>query len=399
MQATDQPGFSSRGLTRRAALQAGAAGLGGLAFLDWGARPNKARSDELPAEFQECVSRGLGWLSKTQSKDGHWEAFGGQYPLTMTSLSAMAMLMEGSTIREGKYSDNIRRSVDWLMARSMPNGMLGNPNIPGEAGRYMYGHGYALLYLSNIYGEEEEAGRRKQLEDILTRAAKFTRDAQTQRVSARFKDLKTGKAQKLGGWGYVSAKEGNNFDEGSVTVTQVQALRAARDAGISVPPEAIQEAINYLQESTNDQGGVIYSLAGGGGGEGRPALTSAAVSCGFSAVDYDSPLVKKWLLFASAAVQPVGDVRFGQHDEYTHYYFAQAIYKLGEEGWGKLFPESKESERLKWSTYRNNTFPKLKAQQTTDGSWQGGQVGPAFITAVHLAILQLDNGCLPIYQR
>ena len=74
----------------------------------------------------------------------------------------------------------------------MPNGMLGNPNIPGEAGRYMYGHGYALLFLSCVYGEEEEGERRRKLEDMLTRAAKFTRDAQTQRESTRYRD-KNGK--------------------------------------------------------------------------------------------------------------------------------------------------------------------------------------------------------------
>ena len=396
MRATDQQGVRPRGVTRRDALCAGAVGLGGLAFLGLDAVRNRAPADEVPAEFQPCISKGLEWLAKTQ-QGGHWEAFGGQYPLTMTSLSGMAMLMQGSTLREGKYKDYILRAVEWLMQRSQPNGMIGNPNIPGEAGRYMYGHGYALLFLSCIYGEEEEGERRKKLEDMLTRAAKFTRDAQTQRESTRYKDPKTGKPLKLGGWGYVSAREGNNFDEGSVTITQVQALRAARDAGIAVPPEAIQEAVNYLQESTNEQGGVIYSLAGGGGGEGRPALTSAAISCGFSAGDYNSPLVKKWLQFAKAAVQPVGDIRFGQHDEYTHYYFAQAIYKLGEDGWAKLFGSDKDA--LKWSTYRAATFPKLKAQQSPDGSWQGGQVGPAFITAVHLGILQLDNACLPIYQR
>ncbi len=188
MRATDQQGVRPRGVTRREALQTGAAGLGGLALLGLGAGRNQARADEIPAEYQPCVSKGLDWLAKTQSKDGHWEAFGGQYPLTMTGLSGMAMLMEGSTLREGKYKDQIRRAVDWLMARSMPNGMIGNPNIPGEAGRYMYGHGYSLLFLSCIYGEEEEGDRRKKLEDMLTRAAKFTHDAQTERESTRYKD-------------------------------------------------------------------------------------------------------------------------------------------------------------------------------------------------------------------
>ena len=63
----------------------------------------------------------------------------------------------------------------------------------------------------------EDPERRRKLVDILERAIDFTTDAQTDR----------------GGWGYVSAKDGGGFDEGSVTITQVQGLRAARNAGIS----------------------------------------------------------------------------------------------------------------------------------------------------------------------
>ena len=344
----------------------------------------RARCEELDPEVRACVSKGLEWMAKQQNKDGHWEAFGGQYPLTMTGVGGMVMLMEGSTIREGKYSENIKRAVDWLMARSQPNGMLGNPNIPGEAGRYMYGHGFALLFLASVYGEEEDIDRRKRLEDILTRAVQFTGKAQTNR----------------GGWGYVSAADGGNFDEGSVTITQLQALRAARNAGIVVPTEIINKAKDYLKQCTNAQGGVIYSLGGGGGGDGRPALTAAAVSCGFSAGEYDSKEVRQWLKFCQVHVPLAigGGARFG-HDEYTHYYYSQALYSLGEDGYAKLFPDSKPSERLTWSLYKKAVFDGLIHTQSADGSWNGGHVGPVFITGVHLTILQLDNASLPIYQR
>src|SRR3974377_683844 len=126
-----------------------------------------AWDDEIPQEYRASIAKGLEWLSKQQAKDGHWEAFGGQYPMTMTALSGMALLMEGSTIREGKYKDNIRRAVDWLLQRCMPNGMIGNPNIPGEAGRYMYGHGFSMLFLSSVVGEEEEGERRRKLVEVL----------------------------------------------------------------------------------------------------------------------------------------------------------------------------------------------------------------------------------------
>ena len=77
-----------------------------------------------------------------------------------------------------------------------------------------------------VVAQEEDGERRKKLEDVLTRGADFTAKAQTNR----------------GGWGYVSAKDGGGFDEGSTTITQLQALRAARNAGIAVPREIIEKA-------------------------------------------------------------------------------------------------------------------------------------------------------------
>src|SRR5256885_2066305 len=62
-----------------------------------------ARADDIPGEYRKAVAKGLEWLAKTQHRDGHWEANGGQYPTTMTALGGMAMLMEGSTLRDGRY--------------------------------------------------------------------------------------------------------------------------------------------------------------------------------------------------------------------------------------------------------------------------------------------------------
>src|SRR5262249_56048382 len=105
-----------------------------------------------------------------------------------------------------------------------------------------------------------------------------------------------------GGGGYGWGGGGGNLDEGSGTITQMQAVRAARNAGIVVPKEIIDRGVKYLKESTNAQGGVIYSLAGGGGGDGRPALTAAAISRGFSAGEYNSELVKKGFKFCQTHV-------------------------------------------------------------------------------------------------
>jgi hypothetical protein len=351
--------------------------------------PTNARGEDVPKEYHETIKKGLKWLADQQHKDGHWEGVTGQYAISMTALGGMAMLCEGSTIREGKYRDNIRRAANWLMDRCQPNGLIGNASSQAEGGRYMYGHGFGMLFLSCIVGEEENVRRREKLVQILEKAAKYTRDAQTNR----------------GGWGYVSAKDGSNFDEGSVTITQVQALRAARNAGIIVPGEAIKDAIKYLRDSTNEQGGIMYSLAfGGGRGEGRPALTAAAVACGFNAGEYQGDLVKKWLKNCQLTLAIPGDGRRMGHDEYTHYYYAQVVYVLGDDRFKKMFPDAKSDELLTWSKYRKSVFEEFKQTQAADGSWShdswtARMVGPVYVTACYLTVLQLDKAALPIYQR
>jgi len=351
-------------------------------------------ADEVPEKFRATVAKGLEYLVKQQQKDGHWGANGDTYPVSMTALASMALLMEGSTVRDGKYATNIRLAADWLMDRSMKgnqrDGLIGNPDHPTEAGRYMYGHGFSLLFLASVYGDEEDRDRRERLKDILTRAVKYTANAQSTQ----------------GGWYYTSKQEGHDQDEGSVTVTQVQALRAARNAGIPVPKDVIRKAQDYLKNSTTERGGVIYSLGRGGfraqaGGE-RPALTAAAISCGFGAGDYKSELVKKWFKYCQTVI-PVGlgGVRLG-HDEYTHYYYSQSLYVLGDEGWGKLFPGTPRDQWVTWSKYREGMFDHLQRTQNGDGSWPSGggfSVGPVYSTAVYCTILQLDKGTLPIYQR
>jgi hypothetical protein len=343
------------------------------------------RGDQLSDREQQMVERGLEFLARVQHRDGHWEANAGHYPTSMTALAGMAFLMEGSTIREGRYSDNVRRAVDWFMDRTSSNGMIGNTRHPTDAERYMYGHGFGMLFLACAYGEEEDSDRRRRLEKILTKAVEFTGKAQTNR----------------GGWGYVSAADGNNFDEGSVTVTQLQALRAAKNAGIVVPKSIIDHAVKYLHDCTTERGGVIYSLTYGGmagNGNERPSLTAAAICCAYSAGDYSSKYAQKWIKFAQNSVPIDKTGRDSFHWEYTHYYYSQVNYMLGEDGYAKLFPGEK-SDALKWSKYKEVIFDFLHSRQAQDGSWNISNVGPVYSTACCLGMLQLDNATLPIHQR
>jgi squalene cyclase len=230
---------------------------------------------------EQVVAKGLDWLAARQSRRGSWSANEGRYPTAMTALAGTALLMQGSTTTQGRYAESVRNAVDYLVARARPNGLIGDPK---NDDRYTYGHGFAMLFLSQVLGEEEDERRREELVQVLTKAVEFSGRAQT----------------KDGGWGYVSAKDGNDFDEGSTTITQVQGLRGCRNAGIPVPREIIAKAIAYIHACTLPDGGVQYSSKGGGG---RPAISAAAIACLFNAGEEDDTHVPRMLAYAKAPGQ------------------------------------------------------------------------------------------------
>ncbi len=328
----------------------------------------EVQAAEQDARVQVVVGQGLDWVAHTQSRLGHWAANDGQYPTAMTALAGMALLCEGSTTTQGKYRKNIKKAVGYLLSRSRANGLIGDPN---RDNRYTYGHGFSMLFLSQVLGEEDDESRRRELIDVLTRAVEFTGRAQT----------------KAGGWGYVSAKDGEGFDEGSTTITQVQGLRSCRNAGIPVPKEIVDKAMKYIRDCTLPDGGVQYSSKGGGG---RPAITAAAIACLFNAGEYDSEYVPKLLKFCDKRLGKVGHQGFG-HWHYAHYYYSQVRYR--EAG-------------SRWKTYRDQITKKVidEMKVVHVGSktmvyWDQGYIGPIYTTAINLTILQLERGALPIYQR
>lgn len=310
---------------------------------------------------ERVVERGLEWLARTQARDGHWSANGGRYPTAMTGLAGIALLCEGSTTTQGKYAENISRAVDCLIGRSRSNGLIGDPT---RDDRYTYGHGFAMLFLSQVLGEEEDVERREELVDVLSRAAVFTGEAQT----------------AAGGWGYVSAKDGHGFDEGSTTITQVQGLRGCRNAGIVVPREIIDRAVQYIHRCTTADGGVQYNSQGGGG---RPAISAAAIACLYNAGEYDSEYVPRVLDYCKKNLGNIANNGFG-HWHYAHYYYSQVMYRQG----GK-----------EWEEYRDKIYERILSEVNADGYWDQGYIGPVYTTAINLTILQLEKGVLPIYQR
>ena len=163
----------------------------------------------------------------------------------------------------------------------------------------------------------------------------------------------------------MSAQDGQGFDEGSTTITQVQGLRGCRNAGIPVPAEIIEKAIKYIQDCSLDggAGGVQYNSKGGGG---RPAISAAAIACLFNAGQYDSQYVPKLQEYCRKNLASISNRGFG-HWHYAHYYYAQVQYREG----GKT-----------WEDYRDRVFDRIVSEANPDGSWSQGYIGPVYTTAI-----------------
>lgn len=316
------------------------------------------RADENP-DWQKSIDLGLQWLAAQQSRTGHWPH--DNYATAVTALAALALTCSGSTTTQGPYSANIRMAVDHLVSKSRNNGLISDPK---RDSRYTYGHGFAMLFLSQVLGEEEDIDRREELIEVLNRAIRFSVDAQT----------------KQGGWGYVSSEQ-NDFDEGSTTITQVQGLRGCRNAGLLVPKKAIEDAKNYIYKCQNRDGGISYSTTSIG--SSRPAITAAALAALYNAGDYESKYVPRMWEYSKKNLHNVNGDQYG-HWHYTYLYYTQVVYRQG--------PNV-------WKPFRNKLYNRIVTQQKQDGNWIGSNIGSVYVTAINLIILQMDNGYLPIYQR
>ncbi len=326
-----------------------------------GLAPCCAFGSKRDPRWEKALHNGLRWVARTQSSIGHWNA--GTYPTAMTALAGTALICSGSTTTQGPYARNIRRCVDYLMSRCRSNGLVGDPRTDN---RYTYGHGFSMLFLSQVLGEEEDAERRDELVRVLTKAVEFSGQAQT----------------RSGGWGYVSAKDGRNFDEGSTTITQVQGLRGCRNAGIPVSADVIDRAKKYIYECKNEDGGISYSS--NNRGSSRPAITAAALAALYNAGAYDEKHVPEMLAYCKRNLYRLGDAtrQFG-HWHYTYLYYSQVVYRQS------------ESE---WSPFRDQLYNRIAGEQSGDGSWTGS-ISPIYVTSCNLIMMQLDRAYLPIYQR
>ena len=110
---------------------------------------NVAATGEFTPALDRAVTRGLAALAAAQNPDGSWDG-GSRYGrhVGITGLAALALMADGHLPGRGEYGDNVARALDFVLANSSEIGLLAAETSHGP----MYGHGFAALFLGEIYG-------------------------------------------------------------------------------------------------------------------------------------------------------------------------------------------------------------------------------------------------------
>lgn len=313
-------------------------------------------NDLLDDRTSAALKSGHKFLAARQQDDGAFGSGGYRGNVAVCSLAGMALMSAGNPPGRGPLGKHVARFLDYVLNTAQDSGFLSVATAASHGP--MYDHGFATLFLAECCGMSHRADLREKL----SKAVKLIVNSQNDE----------------GGWRYRPQRDEADI---SVTVCQVMALRAARNAGIYVPAKTIESAVDYVKKCQNPDGGFIYRLPTGDSAFPRSAAAIVALN---SAGIYDSPAVKKGIDYL-LGFKPSPDLprRYMQNYYYGHYYAVQALWQVGGGAWRDWYRAVRDD---------------LLARQNDDGSWSD-PYGHEYATSMACLVLQMPNNYLPIFQR
>ncbi len=284
---------------------------------------------------EAAVDRALNWLARHQSSDGHWdiarlqggntESGGFANDECIAPLAVLAFLGAGHTPKAGKYKDNVKRGIDWIISRQAANGSiklggatdkLGLSFISGRQGAaYTYSEALATLALAEAYGMTND----QRLGDAAQRGINFLASIQ----------------ESDGGWSHYGCKST------SVVGWVVMALKSAKIAKLNVPPQTFQNALKYLDFVTEKNRDGYYGLSGYGGPkqyfyhQGYTMMAVSMVCYQFMGRGHDTEHQAELLVTQPPAWTTKSDFNGRPQNFYHWYYGTLGMFQIGGESWEK----------------------------------------------------------------
>lgn len=347
----------------------------------------------IPPQVKQSVDRAVKWLLTQQKSDGYFndqkndqkarkgnvEGYGG----AMTSLAIMGLSSVGhlpsDPTPEGKA---VARALQFMIDFMEPD--TDNKETEGYLGRMdrsrMYGHGIMSLMYAEMLGMTQNEEMDRKIHERLEGAVKLI--VKSQRVPKS--------DSNKGGWRYEPQSSDADI---SVTVWQLLALRAAKNAGLDVPSDAISNAVAYVKRSYRSErdslgrpkdNAAAFSYEPYGGRQTFSTTAAGLLSlqvCG----QYDAPEVIGSANYLMKNPPEIGEPWF----YYGNYYYAQGMYQRG----GDFA-----------ATARRKTEDTLIKAQSPEGAWyprNGNEksAGAVYATSLSLLSLSVYHHFLPIYQK
>jgi squalene cyclase len=305
---------------------------------------------KMPENARKATDRALAWLAGKQNSDGSWSEARYPHNPAITAFALLAFLAKGHLPNKGVYGKEIAKGTRYLLSCARADGYL-----IGTRGGNMYSHAMATLALAELWGLSGD----KQIKPVLKKAI----------------DLIVGCQNRQGGWRYSPTP---NDADISVTIMQVMALRAAKNAGMHVKDETLKRAIGYIKRCYDVRSGGFSYMPGTGPGFAR---TAAGVCVLQLTGEYKAREIPK----AVEYLKDNFDSR--QHYWYGHYYASHAMHQVG----GK-----------EWKEWYDRLVTTFLGSQSDDGSWSSfdrGSAGPVYQTSIAVIALSVPMNYLPIFQR
>jgi hypothetical protein len=311
------------------------------------------------AATEQIIKGGLRWLATKQVANGSWsisDSRRDEHAVAMTGYVLMAFMAAGNLPEQGEFSRQVKTGMEFLLDSVTPSGEFRGV----DGGKYMYNHGIASIALAELYGETRHPAMRDKLHKViqLIVTSQSTED------------------RHRGGWRYQPRPADADV---SVTVLQLVALRAAKNGGINVPQQTIDDAVDYVKRcAVGDSGGFAYQAGSWGAGYARTAAAIYSLQvCGL----YEDALVAKGSTF-------LFERKFDRrHWTYGSNYAGPAQYMIGGDTWAK------------WYDYMKQVLVPAVDRSGELCSWRDNEVGPIYATACYVSILAMPWHYIPLYQR
>jgi hypothetical protein len=323
------------------------------------AHANQVRGDEITPQQQKAVEKGLKWLAAHQGPKGEYSPQVSSAGIT--GLCGLAFMSQGNLPHRGQYGEQVAKCVKFVCDSAAESGLISADQTHGP----MYGHGFATLFLGEVYGMTNDPAVREKLQKAVTLIEKTQNN--------------DGATPPAGGWRYQPVPYDADI---SVTICQVMALRAASDAGIAVDRDVITKAIQYVKNCQNADGGFSYvEHQMGGSGFARSAAGCATLY--YAGLFKDGHLTKglEYLKQFKPGANGAQSADMEGHYYYGNYYATQVMFLAGGDYWAQWYPAIRQS---------------LLDRQQAGGNWTG-DVSDDYSTALALIILQMPNRYLPVF--